>query len=354
MSRLNICILGCGSVAKLHSQVARTLPRTLRFSYASRSLQKAQSYNKRFKGLGAFGSYDEACASADVDGVFICTPHALHVEHAELAARHGKPMLIEKPITRSIEELDRLSGAVAKAGAMCMVAENYFFKPIIPALRHHIDRGDIGDVIFIELNKTGKIRNTGWRTDAEMMGGGALLEGGVHWVNLLLEIAGTPTQALAAAPTVAYPRAAPHEDNLQILIRFDNGSVGKLLHSWNTFNRVGGLAASKINGTHGNITFESNGLWALVLGRRKRLRVPGLVDIMGYRAMLKSFVECIRSGSEPRMSLAVARRDMELVFAAYRSLETGSFEAVKEPAPTLLANNAYEHGILNDEVKEQR
>ncbi len=67
---------------------------------------------------------------------------------------------------------------------------------------------------------------------------------------------------------------------------------------------------------------------------------------MGYRAMLKSFAECIRSGSEPRMSLAVARRDMELVFAAYRSLETGSFEALKRASPDPAANNAYEHGIL--------
>ncbi len=88
----------------------------------------------------------------------------------------------------------------------------------------------------------------------------------------------------------------------------------------------GGLQVSRIYGTHGNIAFDSNGLWALVLGRRKRLRIPGLLDIMGYRGMLREFLASVREGREPQMSLAVARRDMEVVFAAYRSLSSGKFE----------------------------
>ena len=88
------------------------------------------------------------------------------------------------------------------------------------------------------------------------------------------------------------------------------------------------MSASKLYGTEGNITFESNGLWALVLGRRKRFRIPGLLDIMGYRGMLKAFVRTVRDGEPPAMSLDVARRDMEVVYAAYRSLESGKFEAV--------------------------
>jgi predicted dehydrogenase len=158
------------------------------------------------------------------------------------------------------------------------------------------------------------------------MGGGALLEGGVHWVNLLRNIGGPVLEVLAAQPTVDYQRAAPVEDNLQILVRFQDGAIGKLLHSWRTRNRIGGLSSSRIHGTDGNIIFESNGLWALVVGRRKRLRIPGLLDIMGYRRMLRAFARCVREGSKPEMSLAVARDDMEFVFAAYRSLRTRRFE----------------------------
>lgn len=325
MNRVNLCILGCGSIARLHSRVARAVPQ-LNLLYASRSLEKAETYRRRFRGLGAFGSYADACSSPDVDAVFICTPHAFHLDHARLAAAHGKPMLIEKPVTRSLAELTELEQLVGDAGVTCMVAENYYFKPLARVLRSHLDAGDIGDIVFLELNKTGSSHPGGWRDDAEMMGGGALLEGGVHWINLALRIGGPARAVIAARPHSSATPHAPFEDNLEVLIKFASGAIGKLLHSWNTRNRIGGLQVSKIYGTHGNITFESNGLWTLVLGRRRRFRIPGLLDIMGYRSMLKNFTSCILQQREPPMSLSVARRDMETIFAAYRSLSSERFE----------------------------
>jgi predicted dehydrogenase len=343
MKRINLCILGCGSVARLHSRFARTLRSGVNLLYASRSLEKAEAYRRQFKGTGAFGSYQEACASPTVDAVFICTPPAFHLDHARLAAEHGKPMLIEKPITRSLDELSALEVVVEQAGVICMVAENYHFKPLTRVLRRHLERGDIGDPIFIELNKTGRNRVRGWRTDAGLMGGGALLEGGVHWVDLLVGIGGSVRAVIAAQPTLSTPTIAPLEDNLELLVKFESGAVGKLLHSWNTANRIGGLQASKIYGTGGNIVFESNGLWVLVLGRRKRFRIPGILDIMGYRGMLKAFLTCVREAREPAMSLAVARRDMEVVFAAYRSLESGRFEPTARVTPPSLSPTARKH-----------
>jgi len=102
--------------------------------------------------------------------------------------------------------------------------------------------------------------------------------------------------------------------------------VGRLLHSWNLLNRLRGLQGSKIYGTAGNILFESNGLFVLVAGRRRRLRFPGVLDLMGYREMLRHFLGCVREGRAPAMSLAVARRDLAVVLAAYRSLESERFE----------------------------
>jgi predicted dehydrogenase len=328
MSPVNVCILGCGAIAKLHSHIARTLRSQVRLSYASRSLEKAIAYNKRFRGTGAFGSYEEACRSPDVDAVFICTPHAFHVAHVRLAAANHKAILLEKPVCRTLDELTEIETATVDAGVVCMVAENYFFKPVARALRRHLERGDIGKPVFIEINKTGRSRTSGWRADPELMGGGALLEGGVHWVNLLLGIGGDVTEVLATKPDVPQPATAPFEDSLQVLVKFRSGAVGKLLHSWNILNRIGGLSTSRVYGTDGNIIFESNGLWALIIGNRRRIRVPGLLDIMGYRAMLRAFATCVREHRAPEMSLQVARRDLRVVFAAYASLASGRFEAV--------------------------
>jgi len=328
MTRPTICMLGCGKITRLHSTVARTLRRRFRLAYASRSLERAMAYNRQYRGAGAFGSYEDACSSPEVDAVFVCTPHACHVDHVTLAAEAGKPTLVEKPVTRTLDEWQQIRDVTTRHRTPCMVAENYFFKPLLRTIRFHLERGDIGHPLFVEINKTGISRNTGWRTDPDLMGGGALLEGGVHWVNLLLEIAGPPREVLAARPDVDYPRAAPFEDNLEVLVRFASGAVGKLLHSWRTHNRIFGLSTSKIYGTEGNITFESNGIWALVLGRRTRIRIPGLLDIMGYRSMLKAFADVVTGAAPVSMSLEVARRDLALIDGAYRSLESGRWEVL--------------------------
>lgn len=326
MTAINLCIIGCGAVARLHSRIARTLRSRVNLMFASRDRDRAEGYRRRFRGTASFGTYEDACASPEVDAVFICTPHAFHLEHAILAANGGKPMLIEKPVTRTLDELTALERAVSGAGVIAMVAENYHYKPALRVLRQHIERGDVGDVMFVELNRTGQSTATGWRADPALMGGGALLEGGVHWVNYLLGLGGAATAVVAAEPVGNRTKGAPHEDALELLVKFNNGSVGKLLHSWNTVNRVGGLGMSKIYGTDGNIHFESNGLFVAVLGRRKRFRIPGVFDIMGYRAMLKHFVTCVRTNHVPSMSLDVARRDMQCIAAAYRSLESHQFE----------------------------
>jgi predicted dehydrogenase len=328
--KLNLCMLGCGAIARLHARVARTMSSRVHLMFASRSLERALEYNDRYRGVGAFGDYEEACADPRVHAVFICTPHAFHVEHVQLATRHGKHVLIEKPVCRTLAELAQIERAAAEAGVVAMVAENYHFKPLVRTLRYHVGRGDVGDIVFLELNRAGRSKVTGWRSDAEMMGGGALLEGGVHWVNLFLNLGGDAREVIAAQPSVDRDLVAPFEDGLEVLVKFAGGGVGKLLHSWNTINRIGGLSSSRILGTAGNIHFESNGIVALVLGRRKRLRVPGLLDIMGYRAMLRHFVDCVRDGGLPEMSLTVARRDLRVIAAAYRSLRTGRFESAQE------------------------
>src|SRR5207245_2631779 len=182
-----------------------------------------------------------------------------HVEHTRLAAAHKKPMLIEKPVARTLGELAEIEAAAGESGAPCMVAENYFFKPVVQVLQDHLQRGDIGVAVFIEVNRTNR----------------TLLEGGVHWVNLMVSLGGDVHTVLAARPEARL--VAPFEDSLAVVFKFASGAVGRLLHSWNLVNRLRGLQGSKIYGTAGNILFESNGLFVLVAGRRRRLRFPGVL-----------------------------------------------------------------------------
>jgi len=321
----------------MHSAAARALSSDLVLLYASRSRDRAQEYASRLGGVGCFGSYEEACTDGRVDAVLICTPPSLHAELACRAAAHGKAVLIEKPVTRTLEELAVVEAAVARAGVPCMVAENYGFKPMVHLLRERLAAGEIGWAWSFELIRAGRQRVSGWRTDVELSGGGALLEGGVHWINYLRSLGGEVFDVRATRPhrRGRSSLTAPVEDGLELEVRFASGAVGRLVHDWNAPSPLAVLRLSTIRGDEGTIRFESNGLFALVLGRRRRLLLPGVRDLMGRRAMLRHFVQCARDGRPPAMSLTVARRDLAVVWAAYRSLETGTFVPVANALPAV-------------------
>src|SRR6185436_14205249 len=108
---IGLCIVVCGRFANFHARAARKLGGAVRLAFASRDPARAEAYRRRFGGFAAFASYEAAAADPRVDAVIVCTPHHLHEAHARLAAEHGKAVLLEKPIARTLPEADAILGA---------------------------------------------------------------------------------------------------------------------------------------------------------------------------------------------------------------------------------------------------
>ena len=102
--KLALCIVGCGRYADAVLNDIHDMTDEFDFYFASRDLEKAREYCERFGGADYFGSYEEALSDARVQAAYFFTPHHVHLENTELAARHGKHILVEKPIARTIEE----------------------------------------------------------------------------------------------------------------------------------------------------------------------------------------------------------------------------------------------------------
>lgn len=322
-----ICFLGCGNIAARHAKLLRKLYGRIELSFASREIAKAKSWAEMFCAVHYFGTYEQALRSDDFDIAFITTPHAYHAELAVLAARSKKDIIIEKPISRNLKELATIEAEVKANGVRCTVAENYFYKPVIRKIRDWIESGLIGKALFIELNRTNRDRIKGWRTDLEMMGGGALLEGGVHWINALVSIANTrPRQVLAVKSDVRYETNIPFEDSLMLLVKFEEGIIGKLLHSWRIPNRFKGVSISKVYGSEGVITFESNGLFCSAYGKKRKRAFFSPFSFMGFQSMHRAFVEDYMVGRPWQPGLERIKREMMIVESAYRSLNSGQFE----------------------------
>ncbi|MBK6933016.1 MAG: Gfo/Idh/MocA family oxidoreductase [Saprospirales bacterium] len=131
---IRLAFLGCGGVTRKHSQTLRRFAGVKRY-YASRSAEKAAAYCREWKGSGAFDSYAAAIKSAETDVVLIATPPDSHLDLALHAIRAGKHVIIEKPPLFHASDFDLLETARQKTGVQVMVAENYFYKPLLRTLR---------------------------------------------------------------------------------------------------------------------------------------------------------------------------------------------------------------------------
>jgi predicted dehydrogenase len=197
---MRVCFLGCGSVADAHSgRLARLRP-GVTLAYASRSAPKAQALASKHGGARAFASYREAIDSPDVDVVAVVTPPASHREWTLAALEAGKDVILEKPPVLRSAELREIQQICAARGRFVYVAENYFYKPILAAVRDAIAAGAIGEPLFIHLNAVKRQRTANWRDDPAEAGGGALFEGGIHWVNFAGALGFTIASVKAARP----------------------------------------------------------------------------------------------------------------------------------------------------------
>ncbi len=315
-SPVNLAFLGCGAITRRHSRTLARFQGEVRCFYASRSPTTAGAFADRYRGAGWFGSYEDALADPRIDAVMVATPPATHLDLTLAALAAGRNVLVEKPAFLRSADFAAVQSAEGRSGRRVMVAENYCYKPLARVLREVLASGTLGEVRFVHLDAVKQQAVSGWRTDAESMEGGALFEGGVHWIDLLANLG-------LRIETVHGFRPGDwqgHERSMLVVAEYEEGAIGTLAHSWEVPSLLRGLRMSHIYGTRGSVSFESNGLFALVTGSRTRLILPGLRDISGYRAMFRDFLDTLRDGTEPLMTLARARRGLELIEAAYHGV----------------------------------
>jgi predicted dehydrogenase len=312
--KLNMVFLGCGNATRMHSKTLAKSTDINRY-YASRDAMKAKACAKKYNGAGAFGSYDDAVSSNNIDVVFIATPPVQHLQQTLAALTAGKHVIIEKPPFLTSSEFAQVKEKQAASKRQVMIAENYYYKPLAFQLRRLLQSGVIGDLLFVHINALKEQKISGWRADPDIAGGGALFEGGIHWVNFVANLGPqlTGVRGYQPAPVTDF------EKSILITMQYENGPVGTLYYSWETPSLFKGLRISKIYGRKGSITFESNGLFILVRGEKTKLIFPGLKDIAGYKQMFEDFFDSIRGDKQPQFTTELAARDLSLIEEIYTS-----------------------------------
>jgi UDP-N-acetylglucosamine 3-dehydrogenase len=311
---INIAFLGCGFATKNHSKTLKKFKNVRRF-YASRSAEKAVEYQQKFKGAGHFGSYEDAINSPEINTIFVATPPDSHLELTLQAMRAGKHVIVEKPPFFNSTDFDIITNLQKETQTQVMIAENYFYKPNLQRLRKLIASDVIGDIKFLYFNATKKQTTGDWRDEKTQSGGGSLFEGGIHWINFISNMGLEVDSVSGFQPG----EVLEMDRSMQIVAKYKEGAIGTLLYSWEVNALFKGLRLSKLYGTKGSISFESNGIFIFVRGRKWKFILPGFSDIGGSKGMFQDFFKALRNGEEPDFNLALAKRDLVMIEEVYRS-----------------------------------
>jgi UDP-N-acetyl-2-amino-2-deoxyglucuronate dehydrogenase len=322
--------VGCGNITDTHVRAAREAGVGIA-AFHGRDPAKAEALAGRYGGR-AFSSYEQFLAHRPMDLVVIGTPSALHAEQGIAAARRGLHVLVEKPIDVTVAKGEALVAAAEAAGVKLGVLFQDRLKPELLALRSFVEQGGIGRPLLasarVKWHRPPEYyAGSSWRGRRALDGGAALINQGVHTVDLLLWLLGNVRRVHGLTATTLH--AIESEDIALALIEFESKAVATLeatTAAWPGYPR-----RVELTGTEGTLVVEGDRVVAADLRRpASGLVVAGgdgaaaastavVADATPHRRMVEDFVRAIETGATPACAGREGLRSVAVVEAVYRA-----------------------------------
>jgi len=270
---------------------------------------------------------------AHADAVVLATPHHLHLPGAQQAAAAGMHILVEKPMTVTLEDADAMIETARSAGVTLMVAESARYHLPNIAARDAITSGKIGQILSGRINFIARGRHTysypgrrAWLSDPATPGAGIWMLNGIHQMSVARMLCGEVSR-IYAREVHSDKYESPLEATIVSELSFDNGAevtmtVSAELHGYKTFGDTA------IFGSDGTL-YMRRGLDELHLyteGGVEKIdcREPQQQEAGGgFIRQMSEFVSAVQETREPLTSGPSERRTLAAILAGYESVRTG-------------------------------
>jgi UDP-N-acetyl-2-amino-2-deoxyglucuronate dehydrogenase len=258
---LRVAVVGCGVIGRHHGRVVTAHDGLVVTAAVDAVLPAAMALADEIEAAGVArpvvaSTLDEALETAEIDLVVICSPSGLHVQLAETAIAAGRHVVIEKPLDVSIARARRISELAheaAERGLVVSVISQHRFDPASTLVAQAAHDGRFGrltsGVASIGWWRSQDYYDSGeWRGTWALDGGGAVMNQGVHTVDLLVWMLGRPVEISAQTGLVAHERIEV-EDVAVATIRFESGALA-VVHA-TTAAYPGDLTRIQVHGDRG-------------------------------------------------------------------------------------------------------
>jgi predicted dehydrogenase len=289
---------------------------------AARGRQYAQEYGARY-----FESY-EALLAEKPDAVIVCAENAKHRALVEMAAQAGAHVLCEKPLATSVEDARAMVEACEKAGIVLMTAFPVRYNAPIYEVVRLVSSGGLGKIYAVNGTNQGacpKDRRA-WFVDKALAGGGALTDHVVHVADLLRWMLGSEVTEVFAEANHVFHAGAEVETGGLVMLTFASGTIATIDCSWSkpaSYPTWGGLTL-EIIGEKGVVKVNAFKQVMTVYSDERQRGRYAYWGSDGNQALVDEFVAAIREGRAPAVTGYDGYKAVEIVAAAYRSVESGA------------------------------
>ncbi|HEY6739095.1 MAG TPA: Gfo/Idh/MocA family oxidoreductase [Actinopolymorphaceae bacterium] len=314
---LRVGIVGLGGMGRIHTAGWKRVDAEL---HGYDDFPEARDRGAEHFGVDRVHDNLESLFDA-VDVVDVCTPTDAHAPVAIAAARAGRHVVCEKPLTRTLAEADDLLATCRENGVQLHVAQVVRFFPEYAAAREAVVRGRVGVPGVIRLTREGGAPDLSrWYHEPARSGGivGDLM---IHDIDYARWIAGDVVRVFAKTMRPVGPYASP--THAYALLTHENGAISHLTASW-AREGVGFRTSFEIAGSEGLLNYATDNRPALRTAPRELARRVGrMIPEDPWSAEIREFAAAIQGGPRPRVTAEDGRAALAVALAALESAESG-------------------------------
>ncbi|MEM6378614.1 MAG: Gfo/Idh/MocA family oxidoreductase [Bacteroidota bacterium] len=331
--KVGIGIIGTGAIAALHLKCIREIHNAEIIAMASSSEARAEETRKKF-GVKVYGSYQSLLQDEAIDAVIIGTHSGNHLAPTLEAAKMGKHVLVEKPIEINTERADQMISTCEEAGVKLGVIFQNRFSPDYMKLKAAVDAGKLGKLMlgnaYIKWFRAASYyENSTWKGTLQGDGGAALINQGIHTIDLLINIMGDVDQVFGNVRTVRHKIEG--EDLGLALLTFKSGALGTIEGS--TAIVPGYPERLEIFGTKGSVILEGGKIAAWNIEEQNAEQNiseeenqsgssdPMAINYLLHKTQISDFVEALLYDRQPIVDGLEGKKSLTLIQGIYESAQ---------------------------------
>ena len=330
MKKLNLGIIGCGDIAFYTALLSIPVPRIKLTACCDTDQDRLASFARKFRIKQQFSDYRNLLQSDQVEAVYLSIPHHLHYEMILAALEAGKPVFVEKPLTRTLDEGIQLSSQLGnfKVG----VNYQYRYNRGCFSLARAAQSGQLGRISSVRINipwhrTQTYFDNAPWHKTVKQAGGGTLITQGSHALDIALWALNEPAIS-----------AMGYTSNLGFDVEVDTVTHGIIETQSGTFiNIASSMIAAKeqavtldFYGDKSTVLFTKDSLPALrIRGGHIKRQLPNARGLIPMQRSLVGFANWVLDDIPYLTPAASALPVLAAVDGIYRSAVSGKRESIK-------------------------